>query len=521
MEAEDFEKIMQLYFSGSDSRALAVELMKVMEYELAEMFEEEIIRDFAFDEPEDYFDMMNDLTFYNCSFEGIKFEGNSWIRFWDCTFENCNFVDIGYYTLDEDCCLTNCDLGGEISYEDIKDIFLKACRIDRINISEAEDLENFQNQLYYCTIDTIWVDIDGGDFCGDELFAGCVGNLSNCYIEGIKDLNSISNITFYNCTISDSNLDGYFDGDVCRIYDCNVSGLEFPDGAYNEVSGDFSYCTLNFYGIDYEVQNILTGAELGEKFDLDILSWTYEISEINLDEKVFIEFDFSEKNMEKMSFVGCDLEDCDFRRSYLGGTDFEGANLEGAIFRGAELTGANFENADLTDADFTESTDYFKDIFNDHYYENNEIKALDELLEEMNVCNIEHLEYVYFLNYQNFDNCYLAAQKFDFKDLEFASFRNADLSYASFIGCNLKDVDFSGAILHHVDFSFANLENAIFDNASLEDVIFDDAKMDNAIFDHDFELFKNEIYLEDEFDDDLEEEELAELDWEDLFMKND
>lgn len=521
MEAEDFEKIMQLYFSGSDSRALAVELMKVMEYELAEMFEEEIIRDFTFDEPEDYFDMMNDLTFFKCSFEGIKFVGHSRIVFEDCTFENCNFVDFEYYTLYDDCIFTGCDINGEISYPDIREMQLDACRFDIIKINVAEDLENFRNHLSSCTFNSIWVDIEDAEFYGDKTLDGCIGYLSNCHIEGIKNPDSISYITFYNCTISDSNLGSYFDGDCCRIYDCNVSGLEFPELSYNEVSGDFSYCSINFEFIDYEQQNILTGASLGEKINLDILSWTYEISEINLDEKVFLEFDFSEKNMEKMSFVDCDLEDCDFRRSYLGGTDFEGANLEGAIFRGAELTGANFENADLTDADFTESTDYFKDIFNDHYYENNEIKALDELLEEMKVCNIEHLEYVYFLNYQNFDNCYLVAQKFDFKNLEFASFRNADLSYASFIGCNLKDVDFSGAILHHVDFSFANLENAIFDNASLEDVIFDDAKMDNAIFDHDFELFKNEIYLEDEFDDDLEEEELAELDWEDLFMEND
>ena len=42
----------------------------------------------------------------------------------------------------------------------------------------------------------------------------------------------------------------------------------------------------------------------------------------------------------------------------------------------------------------------------------------------------------------------------------------------------------------------------------------------NWIFDDDFELFKNEIYLEDEFDDDLEEEDIPELDWEDLFMEN-
>jgi uncharacterized protein YjbI with pentapeptide repeats len=505
MEAEDFEKIMQLYFSGSDSRALAVELMKVMEYELAEMFEEEIICDFAFDKPEDYFDMMNDLTFYNCSFEGIKFEGNSWIRFECCTFDKCNFVDIGAYTLDEDCCLTACDINGEISYEDIKDIYLKACRIDRININEAEDLENFRNQLYYCTIDTIWVDIDGGDFCGDELFAGCVGHLSNCYIEGIKDLDSISNITFYNCTISDSNLDGYFDGDVCRIYDCNVSGLEFPDGAYNEVSGDFSYCTLNFYGIDYEVQNILTGAELGEKFDMNILSWTYEISEINLDGKGFIDFDFSEKNMEKMSFVDCDLEDCDFRRSYLGGTDFEGANLEGAIFRGAELTGVNFENADLTNADFTESTDYFKDIFNDHYYENNESTALDELLFEPMEYEIELLSNRKDFCYENFDNCSLIAVKFDHKDLVFASFRNADLSNASFKNCNLRDVDFSGAILHGAYFGGANLEDAIFTDAKIKDAVFDDY--------FEYELFESYDETDDE---EIDEEEAPELDLEDF-----
>ena len=505
MEAEDFEKIMQLYFSGSDSRALAVELMKVMEYELAEMFEDEIICDFAFDKPEDYFDMMNDLTFYNCSFEGIKFEGNSWIRFVCCTFDNCNFVDIGAYTLDEDCCLTACDINGEISYEDIKDIYLDACRFDIIKINVAEDLENFRNHLSSCTFNSIWVDIEDAEFYGDKTLDGCIGYLSNCHIEGIKNPDSISYITFYNCTISDSNLGSYFDGDCCRIYDCNVSGLEFPELSYNEVSGDFSYCSINFEFIDYEQQNILTGASLGEKINLDILSWTYEISEINLDGKGFIEFDFSEKNMQEMSFVGCDLEDCDFRRSYLGGTDFEGANLEGAIFRGAELTGVNFNNADLSDADFTHSTDYFRDIFNDHYYENNEPTALDELLFEPMEYEIELLSNRKDLCYENFDNCSLIAVKFDHKDLVFASFRNADLSYASFRGSNLKDVDFSGAILTGADFSFANLENTIFD----------DAKMEDAIFDHDFEGEKFESYDESE-EDEIEEEEAAELDLEDF-----
>ncbi len=325
--------------------------------------------------------------------------------------------------------------------------------------------------------------------------------------------------SYYDCFVYNCNLGRYFDGEVCKIYDCNVSDLEIWP-ASNEFGGDLSYFFINYIGIDYEVQNILTGATLVEKFDLDILSWTYEISEINLDGKVFIEFDFSEKNMEEMSFVGCDLEDCDFRRSYLGGTDFEGANLEGAIFRGAELTGVNFNNADLTDADFTHSTDYFKDIFNDHYYENNEPNAIDEFFEEMKVFNRENIKYFYFLSCQNFDNCFLVAENFDGKDLEFSSFRNADLSYASFRGSNLKDVDFSGAILIGADFSFANLENTIFDNAEMVDTIFDDVNMEHAIFDDDFELFKNEIYLEDEFDDDLEEEDTPELDWEDLFMKN-
>ncbi len=503
MEAEDFEKIMQLYFSGSDSRALAVQLMKVMEYELAEMFEEEIIRDFAFDEPEDYFDMMNDLTFYNCSFEGIKFEGHSRIRFECCTFENCNFVDIGDYSLDEDCCLTACDINGEISYSYIIYMNLDDCRFDRIYIDDAEDLCNFRNQFFSCTFDSIWVDIENAEFYGDYTLRGCIGYLNNCYIEGIN-LDSIAQITFYNCTISDSNLDGYFDGDVCRIYDCNVSGLEFPDGAYNEVSGDLSYCTLNFYGI-YEVQNILTGASLGENFDLDILSWTYEISEINLDGKGFIDFDFSEKNMEKMSFVDCDLEDCDFRRSYLGGTDFEGANLEGAIFRGAELTGVNFENADLTNADFTHSTDYFKDIFNDHYYENNESTALDELLFEPMEYETELLSNRKNHCYENFDNCSLIAVKFDHKDLVFASFRNADLTNASFKNCNLRDVDFSGAILDGVDFCGANLEDAIFADAKIKDAVFDDY--------FEYEFFESYDETDDE---EIDEEEAPELDLEDF-----
>lgn len=497
MEAEDFEKIMQLYFSGSDSRALAVELMKAMEYELAEMFEEEIIRDFAFDEPEDYFDMMNDLTFSNCSFEGVKFSGFKNIIFDDCEFDGCIFYD---------CCL-----GGEFEYLDIfVDCRFENCHFNSISYScDAENetcyFDEIRKQLFDCTFDRFYVDLSCKYFDGDDSLRGLNGFLSNCSISNISDRNIMGAFSFFNCSIYNCNLGSYFDGDVCRIYDCDVSNLKFSERTYNEFGGDLSHCSINLYGIDYEVQNILTGATLGEKFDLDILSWTYEISEINLDEKVFIEFDFSEKNMEEMSFVDCDLEDCDFRRSYLGGTDFEGANLEGAIFRGAELTGVNFDNADLTDADFTESTDYFKDIFNDTYYENNEPNALEELLEEMNVCNIEHLEYVYFLSYQNFDNCFLIAENFDGKDLEFSSFRNANLTNATFRGSNLKDADFSGAILFGVDFSGANLENTIFD----------EAKMEDAIFSHDFEEEKFEHYDESE-EDEIEEEEAPELDLEDF-----
>ena len=500
MEKEELEKVMLMYFSGADYRPLAIELMKSMEYELAEMFEEEIIRGFAFDDTECYFEMMNDLTFSDCSFKGIEFNGFKNIIFEGCEFNNCIFL--------------NCSFGGEI--EDLKifvDCHLEKCHFNSINYTcDAEYMgyyfDEFRKQLVECTFEDFTIVLASINFDGDESLKDLNGSLSNCGIENIKSSEILRRFNYYNCSFGNCNLSGInFYGENCSFHNCILDNIDFlRDDHYSFVSGDLSYAQINFeIYTNYETV-ILTGASLGEKVDLDILSETYEISEINLDEKVFIDFDFTDKNMENMSFVGCDLEDCDFRRSYLGGTDFSEANLEGAIFRGAELTGVNFENADLTDADFTESTDYFKDIFNDNYYENDEPYTVDEFLQESNVYDTEPLTDRNDFCFENFDNLTLTNVKFYHKNMDFVSFKNADLSFANFSNCILKDVDFTGA----------NLSYANFNNAILINVVFEDAVLDAVLFDDFYEPVLVENYNEiddDEFDDD---DDIVELDWEDL-----
>ena len=66
---------------------------------------------------------------------------------------------------------------------------------------------------------------------------------------------------------------------------------------------------------------------------------------IELDHCQLLLCNFSNMNLQHMSFGDCELKECDFYMANLEGADFSNCNLEGAIFEGCDLNSADFRYA--------------------------------------------------------------------------------------------------------------------------------------------------------------------------------
>jgi uncharacterized protein YjbI with pentapeptide repeats len=371
MEKEYLDNILKIYFSGSGSEDLAIEIAHGLDEDLYLSLKEGELKDLKFNDTSLNISDRK-LIFSNCTFINIFFSSDvSSFIFERCHFENC-FFDNDIYHYEE--IFLACEI--------VNSTFMRI-RFDNYflrNIDDFTNLDNlikdymsqFKNCKYfiYCNLGRINKEIDG-----DALYKRAIKIISNYNILEEIDDYCFKNWTFKNiknqslesnsedCVFENCNLgsiDIYYDYPGCKFIECDyrISSFGPVDRRYFEFSEmDFTGRFIDedlCLGIMYE-NIILKDAVLTDNANFDLLIDASDFSGVNLEGKILAEFDFEGKIMDEVNFKAADLTDVNFRNASLCFADFTDANLQGADFTGADLRGVIFEGADLTGAIFDEA----------------------------------------------------------------------------------------------------------------------------------------------------------------------
>lgn len=158
-------------------------------------------------------------------------------------------------------------------------------------------------------------------------------------------------------------------------------------------------------------------------------------AQFHLEDAVFVELDFSEKNLTDAVLAGAEFRKCllihtDFYYSFLASASFWKAGMRGVILAKAKLDYSSFKSCDVSRSNAIKASFY------------------ESVVDEVDFSNSEMMK---------------------------ASFVSSTLSRAKFIDCKLTRASFKNARLQDVDFSGADLSDADFSNAQLSRVTFNGA----------------------------------------------
>lgn len=180
------------------------------------------------------------------------------------------------------------------------------------------------------------------------------------------------------------------------------------------------------------------------------------------------------QDLEKMRFIGANLQRADLSGSKLVGADFLNADLDSANLQRADLRGVNFRNSNLRRANLigavTEGADFTgADLANakitgDYTAD----KVMVKILTKQKLSSVDLLNYF----------------KAGFSNLRGAIITNLDLKEAlkyTKRPCDMSGADLSGTDLSGVDLAGYNLMNANLSSAKIKGTKFDDANLVGAI----------------------------------------
>jgi uncharacterized protein YjbI with pentapeptide repeats len=395
MEKEYLDNILKIYFSSYENKDFAKALAKKTSRSLFWSFLNEGMENTDFGCIDLEFNYLNNFSFKNCNFKNKKFLiVGAYTYFEKCYFENCEFnEDIFHFSeIFIECNFSNCKFES-LTFSTY--FFSKITRWNDVGVK----IDKYLNQFFNCVYEIKCYFYQYKTCNGDEEFKSIISIFKkyHSHFDEIKE-DELLNWTFYN--IKNSNTIKYASDlsfSMCRFNDCNLSGIYIDSGLFTlgrcffyncemigaKIVGNFNTshfmlaetnlknavlvgqipiysCNLEGAHIDAELFNInddfgdliLNNASFSDKFNLDILLYSDDISGIDLEGKILADFNFEDKIMEEVNFRAADLTDVNFRNAILCYSDFTNANLEGADFSGADLRGAIFEGADLTDAIF-------------------------------------------------------------------------------------------------------------------------------------------------------------------------